>query len=184
MQRIANLQKRLPAIVEGLVRQGALIPEDRLSSIYGIGSYPWVEQPADIDLFLIVDGEFDWIVYTSDELCDWDLPLEGLGAGLAVEIVGYETLMQAKRGKPVRNAERLRLRHTLLYGSVLLAGQDIFEKASISRHALNALRKDLLEDRKRSQWPELSGDRAKIRAKRKWRRTEANAMWWYKFRLA
>ena len=43
-------------------------------------------------------------------------------------------------------------------------------------HAPQILRKDLLEDKKRADWPELNGDATRIKVKRKWRQSEANAL--------
>ena len=94
----------------------------------------------------------------------------------ALETVGHDTLLQAYHGEPVPSAKRLALRYTLLHGSALLAGRDIFENTSISPEELKALRKDLLEDKKRADWPELNGDARRIKAKRYWRQSEANAL--------
>ncbi len=176
MERIAALQVLLPTIIDGFIRHGVLEPTASLRSAYVIGSYPWVTNPTDIDFFLIVEGEQDYTYFSSQQLKARDIQMPELPALPALETVGHDTLLQAYDGEPVPQAKRLALRYTLLYGSTLLAGRDIFETTAISPEALKALRKDLLEDRKRADWPELNGDATRIKAKRKWRRSEANAL--------
>ena len=175
LERIVALQGLLSAIVDRLFQQGVLEPTAQLSSIYVIGSYPWLVDPADVDLFLIIEGEYDWTPLSVEELKGSDVRVPELQIEPALEIVGREKLSQAGHGEQVPNSERLVLRHTLLYGSVLLAGPDIFER-SIGRDELNALRRDLLKDKKRANWPELKGDQTKIKAKKKWRQAEAKAL--------
>ena len=132
LERIARLQTFLPDVMNDLVRNGILQSTDDLTSIYVIGSFPWVQDPADIDLFLIVEGDFNRITFTSKELREREIQLPQMEIGPSVEIVGYETLQRANLGYSVPHARRLRLRHTVLYGSVLLAGLDIFEATSIT----------------------------------------------------
>ena len=124
-----------------------------MTTAYLIGSYPWVQNPADTDLLIIVEGEFDWTPFTSRDLQARGVWVPELSADLALEIVGSETLLLAKAGEQVVDAERVALRHTLLYGSVLLAGRDIFESSSIRIEDLDHLRNDLLRDRKEADWP-------------------------------
>ena len=51
----------------------------------------------------------------------------------------------------------------------MLAGQDFFESASISKEEFETLRVDLMENRKRTYWPELEDAPVKIKAKKGWR---------------
>lgn len=57
LEQIAPVRVSLPTILDRLPRHGALEPTASLMSAYLIGSYPWVDTPADIDLFLVVNGE-------------------------------------------------------------------------------------------------------------------------------
>ncbi len=179
LERITNLQVFLPTIVDQLFRHGVLEPAVRLTSVYLLGSYPWVPRPADINLFLVANGEREVTFFTTEALIAREVQKPELPVGMTVEIVGYETLRQASRREPVPNAKRLVLCYTLLYGSVLLAGHDLFETTPMGREAFGVLRKGLLEDRKRADWPELGGDRAKMMARQAWRQCEANALAWF-----
>lgn len=176
LERIVALQALLPTIIDRLAKQFVLERAERMTTAYLIGSYPWVQNPADTDLLIIVEGEFDWTPFTSRDLQARGVWVPELSADLALEIVGSETLLLAKAGEQVVDAERVALRHTLLYGSVLLAGRDIFESSSIRIEDLDHLRNDLLRDRKEADWPELAGDSTRIEDKRKWRKAEADAL--------
>jgi len=172
LHRIASLRMLLPSILDRLVRDDVIEPTARLRSAYIIGSYPWVALPGDVDLFLVVDGRRDVTAFSSETLAARGIHVADLSVPLAVEIVGYQTLLDASGGRSVPNARRLALRNTLLYGSVLLAGQDLFEGTRVSRDVLEALRDDLVADLERAHWPELAGDPARKAAKQAWREDE------------
>lgn len=176
VERITHFCSYLPATLDQLMRAGVLEPGRTLVSAYLIGSYPWVANPSDLDLFLIVEGELDVAYFNSNNPAVMKVETPGLGVSLSAEVVGVETLIHAAEGMPVKHAKRLSLRYALIYGSALLSGRDLFKTTPAPKEKLAQLEKDILEDAQRSNWPELEGDRGKIYAKRDWRQREARAL--------
>lgn len=176
LQRVAYVRAYFAAIVDGLIGHRVLDADVGLVSAYLIGSYPWRSEPADVDLFIVTEGICDVQIFSSQALAARGVQVAEFPLPWSTEIVGHESLLLAGSGHRISNAERLALRYTRLYGSVLLAGRDLFETAHPSVRALEALRKALLEDAARAAWPECAGDSWKMNAKRWWRRREAEAL--------
>jgi hypothetical protein len=176
LERSLQIGSYLPVVVDLLVDSGFLDATSRLLSAYLIGSFPWVDNPSDVDLFLVVEGDRDITYLMSDALTKLGLQFPGMRIGFAVEIVGLEKMLQAIRAAPVLHARRLALRYALLHGSVLLGGRDLVGSIPVPEKGFADLHQDLLNDLARSEWSELRGDEAKILAKQKWRRCEVHAL--------
>lgn len=176
LERITTFYTFLPSILDRLTRHGVIGSTAKLRSAYLIGSYAWVVSPNDIDLFLLLDGKSDVVLLTDEVLKKLGVQIPEMRVPMAVEMVGYETLLAASRGESIPNRKRLAFRHTLLYGSVLLAGHDLFKDTPARLEALENLWQDLDTDRQRADWPKLKGDRVKIAQKEAWRQIEADAL--------
>lgn len=176
LERIALLRGQLDSIVDRMRRCGILATTESVAAIYLIGSYAWVDEPHDVDLFFVLRSYCDVKRLTGAQLAatGFEAPAE-IGA-LDLELVGQKTLLDSFKGCDVRHQAALSHRYVLLYGSVLLAGQDIHRDVRISRQALEALRNHLVENSQKAEWPELAGDQGKIAAKRAWRLREADAL--------
>jgi hypothetical protein len=192
IERIAHWRSYLLVFIDQLMRHGILDSVAPIISAYLIGSYPWVTEPNDLDLFLVVEGLRDVSYFSSAELIDKGVALPEffvttessphrntkvpiLPHGISVEVVGYETLLRASRGD-VRHAEVLASRYCLLYGSVLLAGDDLFHSKTPPAELFWKLQRGLLRDLEKADWPELASDDSAIPPKRAWRKREANAL--------
>lgn len=197
IERAVRWRAYLPAFLDRLMRQGVLDPATPMISVYLIGSYPWVAAPNDLDLFLVVGGARDAAYWPAAALTDKGVQLPEFLArppapgyrssghdaaapvlphGISVEIVGHDTLLQASQGERVTHAAVLARRYALLYGSVLLGGDDLFEATAPPIVLLKELQQDLLNNMERADWPELAGDTKKIAAKKAWRKREADAL--------
>ena len=199
IERVVHWRAYLPLFIDRLMRQGVLDPATKLHSIHLFGSYPWVAAPNDLDLFLVVSGASDVVHFTGPVLKDrgvhfpellfhaptrqsrryqdWsNAQIPELPGGISIEIVGHETLLKASRGETVLHGDVLAKRYAILYGSVLLGGDDLFRSVNAPVEWLREVRQELLDDRERAGWPELAGDKNKIDAKRSWRKREADAL--------
>lgn len=174
--RIAELRPIIPTLLDRLIRQGVLEATAHLMSVYLLGSYPWAKKPNDIDLVIIVQGQHDVTSVGPNRLTRMGVQTDELPLPLEIDIVGHETLLQAYRGEPIPNAEPLAIRYAFLYGSVLLAGADLFEDAPIRLEALENILDRLCDDRIKASWPNLKEDRNKIAEKTQWRQTEEKAL--------
>jgi hypothetical protein len=174
--RMSCLVAFVPVIVERLCRQGVLPLTSSICSVYLIGSYLWTGAPNDIDLFILVDGSHDFEIFRASVLREFGVEVHELNLPLSIEIAGRDTLLAARSGQAVPNQKRLARRFTLLYGSLLLAGQDLFANTDVTTAELEELHKDLNEDRERAQWPDLAADRAKVTGKKAWRQLEMNSL--------
>jgi hypothetical protein len=200
VEKVVHWRSYLPVFLDRLMRQGIIDPATPLSAVYLIGSYPWIEAPNDIDLFIVVKGARGVAYLSPSALADKGVRLPEMPPpqepvqqttqrqaavgdqtqraplGISVEMVGQETLLGAGRGEPVRHAEALAKRYALLYGSVLLCGNDLFQTAPVPLNLLRQLHQDLLSNLERADWPELSGNDVKIAHKKTWRKREADAL--------
>ncbi|HSS75156.1 MAG TPA: hypothetical protein VLV54_00265 [Thermoanaerobaculia bacterium] len=174
--RGAAVREKLGTIVDDLMRSHILVPEQRILAIYLIGSYAWSQHPNDLDLFVVLEGRQDVARFDRTRSRALDIEVHGSVVPLDVEVVGWDTLLDAVRGAKVRHADVLAQRYGLLYGSVLLAGQDIHESVKLPRETLESLRTKLLTNAKDADWPELAGDPERIRRKREWRLQDAAAL--------
>ena len=175
-ERIADLRIFLPEILDPLFRQGVLEADDRIKSVYLIGSYPWVAGPNDVNLFLVMEGEGEARLSTSEGLTAYGVRLPEQFTNLSLERAGYENLIRADRGEQVSHAGWMASRYHLLFGSVLLAGSDLFGMTRVSHEALGRILDALLADYARADWPELEGNLQKIAMKKRWREAEASAL--------
>lgn len=171
--RIEGVRSVLEQFVDGIVRGGLIQSANSVAAIYLIGSYPWVPRPHDLDLFVLVEGDRD-VTRTAGR--DIGFESKSLGTQLDIEVVGWNTLLNAVEGVHVRHREDLAQRYALLYGSVLLAGRDVHEGITMKREALASFRDGLIENCRRENWPELEGNAAEIAAKREWRLREVAAL--------
>lgn len=176
LDRAAGVRAQLGTIVDGMIRSRILESGHALAAAYLIGSYPWVDRPADIDMFFVVEGRRDVTRVVGAGLAATGFNAGCLPAPLDIEVAGWETLLDAVRGADGGRAQDLRHRHTLLHGSLLLAGRDLHEHAGVSAAALLRLREHIIENSRRADWPELAGNSPRIEAKREWRRREAEAL--------
>ena len=195
IERSVHWRSYLPVFIDQLMRQGILDPIAPVISVYLIGSYPWIADPNDLDLFLVVEGARDARYFSAAELINRGVAqpeffahpttqsllqrpthVPPLRLGISVEVIGHETLLRASRGEAVKHAAVLARRYCLLYGSVLLAGNDLFKSNVPPAILFRDLHSDLLRDMKRADWPELAGDASRITAKKAWRKREADAL--------
>jgi hypothetical protein len=176
IERSAAVREQLGTIVDGLMRSHVLVPEQRILAVYLIGSYAWSQHPNDLDLFVLLEGRHDVAHFDRTRSGALNIEVSGSVVPLDVEVVGWDTLLDAVRGKDVRHADVLAQRYGLLYGSVLLAGQDIHENVSLPRANLESLWAKMLTNASDAEWPELAGDPEKVQAKRAWRLYEAEAL--------
>ena len=195
IERSVHWRSYLPVFMDQLMRQGILDPVTPVVSAYLIGSYPWIADPNDLDLFLVVEGERDARYFSAAELIHKGVALPEffvhpttqslvqrnahvppLRIGISVEVIGYESLLRASRGEAVRHSAVLARRYCLLFGSVLLAGDDLFQSKVPPAELFRELHEDLLKDMKKANWPELAGDARRTAAKKAWRKREAKAL--------
>ncbi len=171
--RIARVRAYLPAAIDALVRQGLLRPN--LKSVYLIGSYPWLQDAGDIDLFVVYNGAVDPVYLNPRQLSNRGTNLQLNGVPFSLEATGEENLRLASAAPRSQLSDRLRLRYALLFGSVLLAGDDLFPSGH-PPGSLAALAADLRQDAARADWPELRDQSDRRRRKQAWREHEAAAI--------
>jgi hypothetical protein len=115
LERIAHLLPLLDGILRRLWLVGVLESGVKLTAVYLIGSYPWVANPHDIDLFLITDDDRELVHLSSNVLAEHGFAAPELQAPLSVEIVGLQKLQNAARATG-KTASRLALRRALIFG--------------------------------------------------------------------
>jgi hypothetical protein len=165
LERCATLRAFLFSLLDRLMRAGLLDADAHVESVFVIGSYPWVAQPNDIDLFIVVRGEQDVIERPAAAVSAHDVRVTGLLAPPAIEVVGRDTLLAAARGAPVRYARALVQRLALLHASPLLAGDDLPETSLLPEDIFRQMVAGLRSNAKKYQG-----------AKQQWRETEARAL--------
>ncbi len=174
-ERIGAVRSRIAAVVLMLSENKIISNENPLVSISLAGSYPWVSNPNDLDLIVIVEGERSLERITSDKLTAGSRPvIPGLATSL--EVVGLETLKRAAQGADFKGATVLRRKLIMYSGAIPLTGMDLFEGQKIPFENYAVMRDDLAINAERAAWPEIQGDEKKIAVKKEWRKTEMEAL--------
>jgi hypothetical protein len=170
-ERILFVKDKLLALIQRL-HEASLLSHNRFPiSVYLLGSYPWTEQPNDIDLYFVVNGSQGFLYLSRKDLVLVTKEVLGSDLGLTVVVVGLNEIAQAARGEDVDHARILRRNVLALWGAVFIAGVDIFNKSSPSISSLLVQRDDLCFEVELGEWPGLTS--SEIEQKKEWRHFEA-----------